>query len=134
MISILKGQTKKVYFYLGTQSYALFNLKSNDTDRITLIGATNGSPSSAYSWFTFSEGSGLSASGGFTLDEGTYNVEIWSGSPGNLNIGGGNLLSRDLLEVRGTGSTFIWKPESTTDYVYYNPDAQPPSGLTGNNN
>lgn len=126
MILIKKGETKRFYFYLeGNPQYANFYLKSNDTDRVTIIGSTNGSTSAAYDWFTFSEGSGLTAAGGFTLDEGTYNVEIWSTN--------NSLLERSLMQVIGTGSTFIWQnPTASTDYVYYNPDGLPPPGLTGN--
>lgn len=133
MILINKGETKKIYFYVD-QPYVLFNLKSNDTDRITLIGATNGSSTSAYSWFTFTEGAGASASGGFTLDEGTYNVELWTGSPAALNIATNSLIGRTIMQIGGSGSTYIWKPETTLDFVYYDPDGLPPVGLTGNNN
>ena len=80
MILINKGETKKVVFYLTptlSPIYYLFQFISNDTANITLMMSNNTSTTTQFQSFTFSEGSSATQSGGFTLNPGSYDYEIY---------------------------------------------------------
>lgn len=138
MILINQQETKKVYFNLTpviTNPQYLFRFLSNDTGEETLFFSENNSVHSHYQSFTFSEGVVATFSGGFITIPGTYDYQIYQmSSTQSLNIASASaILEVGLVTVLGgTGSCYIWKEESYDDYVYYEPCAPAPPGLTGN--
>ena len=137
MILITEGQTKKVYFTLQPtipNPYFIFKFTSNDTGTDTLISSPNLSTFPHFQSFTFSEGSGVSASGGFDLIPGTYDYEVWESQFPVIDLASAsNVLEIGLMTIKpsATGSNFIWKASQKTDYVYYEPLQPVPPGLTG---
>jgi len=135
MILINQQESKTVYFYLNPvlNQHFLFKFISNDTGNITYMMATNSSAWSHYQSFTFSEGGTNSFAGGFDLIPGTYDFEVWETATYSLTPSTQSApLQIGLMTVgSGTGSCYIWKAESETDWVYYESCPPAPSGLTG---
>jgi hypothetical protein len=73
---------------------------------------------SAYSAFLFIEGSTYSLAGGFVVNPGTYDYEVWE-TPYNgvLNTASASgVLDIGLMTVLGD---YCYSPEADTDYVYW---------------
>jgi hypothetical protein len=89
---------------------------------------------SNYQTFTFSNGSTQSLLGGFDLIPGTYDYVLYESVYNVLNVASASgILATGLMTIltSSTSSSYIWKIEPETDYVYYEPDAPTPPGLTG---
>ena len=121
MILINKFETKKVYFTMTptiSPVYYLFNFISNDTGNTTQMMANNLSNTSAYQSFIFVEGSTQSMNGGFILNPGTYDYEIYEMAYQNLNIGSASgVLEVGLMTVNGEG--LCYSDPIDDDYLYY---------------
>jgi len=143
MILINKGETKKVYFTLTPTffpTYYIFEFVSNDTGNLTYMLADDVSNNpTVYSTFTFSEGSSATMSGGFTLNPGTYDYNVYqTGFSQSFNIASASgILEIGLMTVNAiTGMTGSFDypsyPDYNDTYIYYDTDQGPSVyGITG---
>lgn len=135
MILINKGETKKVFFQLTptiSPVYYLFQFQSNDTGNLTYMMSDNLSSVSNYKSFLFVEGGTNSVAGGFTLNPGTYDYQVYETAyNGNLNpASASNVLEIGLMTV--LGGDFCYSPEVDQDYIYYDECSGPSVyGITG---
>jgi hypothetical protein len=98
----------------------LFQFQSKLTGDNTLVTADDFSQNlERYNSFTFSEGSGASASGGFTLDAGNYDYFVWASTQSNFSTASGEIVEIGLLNVIGTQSNYNPIYDNDDDeYVY----------------
>lgn len=141
MILINKGESKKIYFTIDptiSPVYYLFEFVSNNTNNKTYMMADDISTnSSAYKAFLFQEGSTQSMSGGFILNPGTYDYNLYETGTQSLDP----LLATSILEIglmTLLGDDFCYSPDINEDYVYYDECSGPsiigvtgPAGATG---
>ena len=135
MILINKEETKKVFFTLTptiSPVYYLFEFQSNDTGNLTYMMSDNLSSVSSYKSFLFIEGGTNSTAGGFTVNPGTYDYQIFE-TPynGELNpASASGVLEIGLMTV--LGGDFCYTPEVDQEFIYYDECSGPSVyGITG---
>lgn len=106
-----------------TNPYWLFEFISNDTGNRTYVLASDYSGNTdRYNVFTFSEGSGSTASGGFTLIAGTYDYQVWESQYNSFDTASAsNIVEIGLMQIVGTISNYDPQYDETdddTEFVY----------------
>ena len=134
MITIQKGETKKVIFTLNEKGvdkktspiysgdvYYIFDLKSNDNRVNTVFTALDTSLSkNRYNSFTFSEGVTATMSGGFVLDVGSYDYTVYVTDVANSIVTTtASVVETGLFKVTGTASNYdTYNGGDNREYVY----------------
>ena len=128
MIRLTKGETQSVYLTLTEKAtlnnpYWLFEFISKDTGNKTYVLADDFSGNTArFNSFTFSEGSTATASGGFTLDAGTYDYQVWETQYQSFDTASAsNIVEIGLMTIVGTVSNYTPEYDDTDDneeYIY----------------
>jgi hypothetical protein len=130
MIRITKGTSQSVYLTLTekttlTNPYFLFEFISNDTGNKTYVTCNDFSDNTErFNRFTFSSSLGVGATaGGFDLDGGTYDYQIWETQyANNLIVGSATgIVEIGLMQVVGTLSSTdqTWTAnDGDTEYVF----------------
>jgi hypothetical protein len=121
MILINKGETKPVYFNLTPTLdpvYYIFLFTSNDTgNTYSMIADNVSSNPTVYQTFMFVEGGTNSYAGGFTVNPGTYDYNIYESSYNDLSIASAsNILEIGLMTVN---ELTCFEDDYSDDYVYY---------------